>query len=248
MQSNEKETDIRGSILKVLLLIPFLLFVFVLGLFYLQPKVVLAWLSAQNPDVLYFANTDIKVVALTIDDAPHAAVTPLLLDVLKKYSARATFFVIGGNIPGNEKLLGRMRAEGHELGNHLAEDFPSIFLDNKEFEDQLVRVDKLINPGGATKWFRPGSAVYTKGMIKLAEKHGYRSCLGSIYPFDVVFRNSATISKFITGRVFPGAIILIHDGKPDRIRSVEVLNTVLPELIREGYKVVTLSELISMAK
>ena len=153
-------------------LILFVLFVFILGVLYLQPKVVLTWLSAQNPDVLYFVNTDIKVVALTIDDAPHAAVTPLLLDVLKKYSAHATFFVIGGNIPGNEKLLDRMRTEGHEIGNHLAKDFPSIFLDKKEFEDQLVRVDTLINPGSANKWFRPGSAFYTAGMIKLAKKCG----------------------------------------------------------------------------
>jgi peptidoglycan/xylan/chitin deacetylase (PgdA/CDA1 family) len=237
-----------GKALRMFLLILSALFVFILGVLYLQPKVVLTWLSAQNPDVLYFVNTDIKVVALTIDDAPHAAVTPLLLDVLKKYSAHATFFVIGGNIPGNENLVDRMRREGHEIGNHLAKDFPSIFLDKKEFEDQLVRVDKLINPGSANKWFRPGSAFYTAGMIKLAKKCSYRCCLGSVYPFDIVFRKASIISKFIISRVFPGAIILIHDGKPDRIRSVEVLKTVLPELIREGYKVVTLSELISITK
>jgi peptidoglycan/xylan/chitin deacetylase (PgdA/CDA1 family) len=220
----------------------------ILAIVYFQPLFVVKWLARQNPEVLYFVDTESRVVALTIDDAPHPVVTPQILDVLKQNSAHATFFLIGENIKGNEHLLDRMRQEGHELGNHLATDAPSIRLSPEEFERQLIEVDEMIKVEGSQKWFRPGSGFYNTRMLKQAELHGYRCSLGSVYPHDTAVRNTWIISKFITQKVFPGAIIIIHDGKDNRIRSVEVLKRVLPELKNQGYQVVTLSELVSAGK
>ena len=218
----------------------------VLIFIYFQPLFAVRWLAGRNARVLYFVDTKAKVVALTIDDAPHPIVTPRILDVLKEYSAHATFFLIGRNIKGNEHLLNRMRRDGHELGNHLSEDAASIRLSSEEFEHQLLEVDKMINPDGPQKWFRPGSGFYNNRMLKQAEAHGYRCALGSVYPHDTIVRSTWIISTFITNKIFPGAIIVIHEGKKDRIRSVEVLKRVLPELQRLGYKVVTVSQLIAV--
>jgi len=64
-----------------------------------------------------------KVVALTLDDAPHKTLTPAILDVLKENNSRATFFCIGSHIEKvDPALIQRMRDEGHELGNHLMKD------------------------------------------------------------------------------------------------------------------------------
>src|SRR5690606_13498304 len=99
----------------VILLLP----IFLVLIFLVQPFFIIRFLAKKNPEVLYFANTERKVVALTIDDGPHADVTPYILDVLKKYSAHATFFLLGENIKANGYLIEKMKSDGHEIGNHL---------------------------------------------------------------------------------------------------------------------------------
>jgi peptidoglycan/xylan/chitin deacetylase (PgdA/CDA1 family) len=218
------------------------------GVVWLQPMPVLKWLARQQPDVLYFRTLQKRVVALTIDDAPHPDVTPRILDVLKRNEAHATFFVIGKHALGNAEILERCKREGHELGNHLMHEYPSILLSPERFAGELARVDELIGAPGAPKWFRPGSGWHNCRMLEQAKAEGYRCALGSVYPFDALIRSRATISKYIETQVFPGAVIIIHDGKPDRIRSAEVLEKVLPRLKASGYRVVSLSELVDFAE
>jgi len=199
--------------------------------------------------VLYFVPVDERVVALTIDDAPHPMVTPRLLDVLKDNGAHATFFVIGDHARGNEHILRRARSEGHELGNHLAREHPSIWLSAAQFEQELAEVDSIIAPlPGRTKWFRQGSGWYSRRMLDQAKSHRYRCALGSVYPFDTIIRNRRVMATYIRNRVFPGAVIILHDGKPDRVRSALVLSDVLPDLKTAGYRVVTLSELVQTGR
>jgi peptidoglycan/xylan/chitin deacetylase (PgdA/CDA1 family) len=212
---------------------------------YFQPLFLIKWINKWTPDVLFFVNTDLNIIALTIDDGPHPEVTPQILDVLKEHSAQATFFLLGDHILGNEKILERMRREGHELGNHLVKDYPTILLPGDEFERQLLEVDKLIQPLGKKKWFRPGSGWYNKRIIRQLKVHDYRCALASIYPHDTIVRNVAIISAYILAKASPGAIIVIHDGASDRVRTVKVLRQILPLLKDQGYKIVTLSELVS---
>jgi peptidoglycan/xylan/chitin deacetylase (PgdA/CDA1 family) len=188
-----------------------------------------------------------KVAALTIDDAPHALVTPQLLDVLKENAVHATFFVIGDHTAGNLRILERARQEGHELANHLAHEFPAVRLPPAQFERELAEVDRLISPFPGMKWFRPGSGWYNRRMLSQAKMQGYRCALGSVYPFDTMIRNKWAISMYIKSQIFPGAVIVIHDGKPDRVRSAEVLKKILPALKAAGYRIVTVSELVETA-
>jgi len=224
-------------------------FTIISSVLFLQPRPVLQFLAARSPDVIYFVPVNERVVALTIDDAPHPIVTPRLLDVLKANGAHATFFVIGDHARSNEHILRRARSEGHELGNHLAREYPSILLSPAQFEKELTEVDSIIAPSpGRTKWFRPGSGWYSRRMLDQAKSHGYRCALGSVYPFDTIIRNTRVIATYIRSQVFPGAVIILHDGKPDRVRSALVLGVVLPELRAAGYRVVTLSELVQTSR
>jgi len=92
----------------------------------LSCRAVVQWkvshLVRDNPQVLYRVETRAKAIALTIDDGPDAATTPEILSVLERNGAHATFFIITSRVPGNEELLRRIVAEGHELGNHLLQD------------------------------------------------------------------------------------------------------------------------------
>jgi peptidoglycan-N-acetylglucosamine deacetylase len=221
------------------------LFAVIIIIMYFQPRFIIRWIAAQNSEVLFFVQTKAKVLALTIDDAPHNVVTPQILDVLKAHSAKATFFSLGENAKANINLIERIRNEGHELGNHLMKDRPSILLSASQFESELLEVENLLHLKGPVKWVRPGSGWFNKRMLHQIKKCGYRCALGSVYPHDTLVRNVWIISKYITTQVYPGAIIILHDGASDRLRTVKVLKKILPELKKRGYEIVTLSRLIS---
>lgn len=218
------------------------------ALFWFQPRFLLRQLAARNPEVLFYVETDRKVLALTIDDAPDSSLTPQILDLLDEHRVRATFFVLGENIAGNEEIIGRMKADGHELGNHLSQDEATIWLSDEEFEQQLLAVEQMIGPLGEHKWCRPGSGWFSPDMVKIAHEMGYRCCLGSIYPFDNKLRKPGWIKSTVMDRIFPGAIIVLHEGGPERDYIVPLLAELVPELQAKGYRFLTLSEIQRLDK
>jgi peptidoglycan/xylan/chitin deacetylase (PgdA/CDA1 family) len=203
-------------------------------------------LVRDNPQVLYQVETRAKAVALTIDDGPDAATTPEILRVLERHGAHATFFIITSRVPGNEALLRRIVDEGHELGNHLLRDEPSLKLSPAEFERQLVESHAVLSRFATLRWFRPGSGHYDARMLATLETHGYRCALGSVYPFDPQIRWSWFSRRFILSNVQPGSVIILHDWDSKGTRTAKTLSNVLPELAKRGFRILTLSELESL--
>ncbi|MEE9216783.1 MAG: chitin deacetylase family protein [Anaerolineales bacterium] len=196
----------------------------------------------------YSVQTEEPVVALTIDDGPDASTTPAILDLLHEYGAAATFFVITERIPGNEQLLERMIEEGHELGNHMTNEEPSIRLGREGFAADLGAADSTLSQFDEIRWVRPGSGWFTANMIDTVESLGYRMALGSVYPFDHLIPSSWFASEFILWRIRPGDVIVLHDHRWRGERTADTLNRVLPELIDRGYRIVTLSELVDIGE
>ena len=196
-----------------------------------------------HPAVLYSVDVENPTLALTIDDGPDPESTPVILDVLKRNGAHATFFLLSERIPGNEALVRRIIDEGHELGNHMARDFPSVELSPEEFLSELLEADRMLAPYGETRWFRPGSGWYNEEMIRTLSEHGYELALGSVYPLDAQIPSTALARNILLWRARPGAIIVLHDAGKRGMRTAKTLSEVLPELSSRGYQVVTLSEL-----
>ena len=203
-------------------------------------------LVRDNPLVVYEVQTQAKVIALTIDDGPDAATTPEILRVLEQNGAHATFFIITSRVPGNEELLRRVVAEGHELGNHLVRDEPSLKLAPAEFQRQLLESHGALSRFARVRWFRPGSGKYDDRMLATLEAHGYRCALGSVYPFDPQIRWSWFSRRFILSNVQPGSVVILHDWTSKGRRTVKTLSKVLPALQKRGFRVVTLTELESL--
>jgi peptidoglycan/xylan/chitin deacetylase (PgdA/CDA1 family) len=218
------------------------------GIIWRQPRFAVEKMAAWNPEVLFRVETTAPVVALTIDDGPHADITPRVLDVLARHGARATFFVLGENIGGNEDLLARMRAEGHEIANHLVEDRPSILLGEEEFARQLHEVDPWLDRQARWRWLRPGSGWFSPGMVEIAARHGYGLCLGSIFPHDDRIHDAERLAATVLGRVRPGDVIILHDGAEERAVLVDVLERILPELAARGFRVTTVSDLVEVGE
>lgn len=199
--------------------------------------------AAANPGCLYNVDRDDKTVALTLDDGPDSTTTPVLLRVLASNNARATFFLISSRLAGNDSLVTRLVREGHEIGNHFSENEASIALSPTAFVRSFLTADSALKKFARVRWVRPGSGRYNKRMVRTFREHGYRCALGSVYPFDPQIPWPAFSTWVIRRQVRPGAIIILHDGGYRGRNTIKTLSTLLPELTRRGYRVVTLSEL-----
>ena len=208
-----------------------------------NPKPLVYRLAYHSPDVLYFVKTEEKIIALTIDDSPHPKLTAKILNVLSEHQVPATFFLIGERVEKNKEIIRQIVKQGHEIGNHHMQARPSIKLSEAEFERQLLEADEILIEFAQVKWFRPASGWFNQRMLRQLEKNNYKCALGSVYPLDAAIHNVTFLSNYILDNVFPGAIIILHDGTLDRKVTVDVLKRIIPKLESHGYRFVTLTEL-----
>lgn len=192
-----------------------------------------------------------KVIALTIDDAP-SEFTREILEVLKENEARATFFIIGGQVAGREEVLKSIAKSGMELGNHAMHDEPSRSLSPTQLENEIREVEGSINGTYMAlelprppKYFRPGSGFFSTGMRAQVRELGYKMVLGSVYPHDPQIPYSRVNAKHILSMARPGGIIICHDR---RGWTVPMLRNVLPELKKRGYTVTTVTGLLEATR
>ena len=255
------------------------LFVLLLAPFYAiyrPPIFLIRYFAHRWPDVLWevqlpqSSTTAERLVALTIDDAPSSN-TREILRVLAENGARATFFVIGGQVSGREEVLQEMVRSGHELGNHAMHDEPARALAQEQLEEEILAVQAMIDgayaaaaeavetaddaqPATAAKklafprggrYFRPGSGLFSDAMRALVQRMGYKLVLGGIYPHDAQIGSWRLNAQHILSMVRPGGIIICHDR---RDWTVPMLQKVLPELKTRGYRAVTVTELLKAAE
>jgi peptidoglycan/xylan/chitin deacetylase (PgdA/CDA1 family) len=248
----------------LMLIVSVLLVLLLLAILFLQPRWLIKLILRIRPGVKFFAETNLPIVAITIDDGPHPQTTLEILAVLSQYQACATFFLIGERIEQNQAIVRQIIEQGHELGNHLMTDQMSIRLPHDRFEFELVEVHEQLttilqtqvsNPqtpqANSMRWFRPGSGWYNQAMLQIAATHGYQCALGSIFPYDPLIPFSWYASMQIRWNLRPGAIIVLHDSGRDGHagewgqRTAATLKTVLPIMQQRGYQMVTLSTLFS---
>ncbi|QZA33398.1 polysaccharide deacetylase family protein [Hydrogenibacillus sp. N12] len=152
-------------------------------------------------------------VYLTFDDGPHPVYTPRLLDLLKRYDARATFFVVGEAARRHPELLRRMIAEGHAIGLHNERHVPNWLVPPWRTARSLGRLQAEIEAitGRRPVLYRP-----PWGLIGLADGAVFRTfrvVLWSVMPRDWERRSDPTAMKWrIFRRLTPGAIVLLHDS------------------------------------
>jgi peptidoglycan/xylan/chitin deacetylase (PgdA/CDA1 family) len=159
--------------------------------------------------------------------------------LLKKYDAKATFFLISNNIKGREGVVERIVAEGHEIGN------PSLHYTTRNFEKLFLESNQILcGFQSDLRWFRPGSGLFSRRMLNtVIEKHKCALALGSIYPHDPQIRSPMLNSLFLRLRSRPGGVIIVHD----RPWTLMTLHKSLPELKIQGLKLTTLSQMDSLA-
>jgi peptidoglycan/xylan/chitin deacetylase (PgdA/CDA1 family) len=219
-----------------------------LGYFiYYPPKSLFDYMQRKHPGVLFQVSlpSPHRVVALTLDDCPSQHTTTML-DSLKKHNAKATFFIIGDQVPGYEDVIKRIHDDGHEVGNHAWTDEKTVLRPLAEVERQIKAVELLLpaNVNGL-KYFRPGGGFFSSKMVERVTGMGYKVVLGCIYPHDPQVWSPSINARHVLSMVRPGGIIIMHDR---RGHSTPQLELVLKGLKDGGWDIVSIGELLKIAE
>ena len=181
-------------------------------------------------------------VALTFDDGPKSATTPVLLDGLAQRGVHATFFVIGENVEGNELLLQRMEGEGHQIGLHT---YHHKMLDQLNAAGFYEEVDSLRTTLTALVGREEFMLRPPYGMMNAATQARAAApiVLWSVDPEDWSDRDTARQVSVILDNTQDGDIILLHDIYP---ASVDTALQVVDALMARGFHFVTVEQLFAI--
>ena len=152
--------------------------------------------------------------------------------------------MLGSRGQAHPDVLERIVAEGHELGNHGWDETPSWRMRSSDVEAGLRRTAVVLDRLGEVRLFRPGSGWAPRRIRSIADGLGYRCALGSVYPHNGTIQWPRYARWDVLRRVRPGAVVVLHEGRPDRGSVVGVLEDILIELRRRGYTVTTVSGLL----
>lgn len=195
-------------------------------------------------------NKDEKIVALTFDDGPDDVFTPQVLDILKKYDVKATFFLIGEKVPYNKSIVKREKEEGHEIGNHTYTHINAAKTSKEQIENEVTKTQEVIKEvtGQYPTIFRPPYRALSRDLCQTVKSKNMSIILWSnIDVRDWSNPGVNSIVSTIENKVENGNIIILHDYntvRNDKSQTIQALEIVIPKLKEKGYKFVTISELM----
>jgi len=194
---------------------------------------------------IYCGPNTVKKVALTFDDGPNPLYTVNILNELKRYNARSTFFMVGKMVQQYPDLARQILAEGHELANHSYTHPNLTKLTQQEIFAEVLRARTVIKEvtGQQTHLFRPPGGNIDLFVKKQLRALDYNIAFWDINAGEYVKNTPAVQAQLILNKVRPGSIILLHNGLVDG--TLNILPTLLTELTKRGYTCVTVSELLS---
>ena len=177
-------------------------------------------------------------VFLTFDDGPTPDVTPWVLDKLKRYNAKATFFALGRNVDHNPEIYQQILDDGHSVGNHTYSHLKGWGSTNTSYFEDIELARRLIN----SNLFRP-----PYGRIKPSQvtelKKSFKIIMWSVLSIDYNRRISGDrCVRNVMENVRPGSIIVFHDSAKARKNLYEALPVVLKKLTEKGYEMVRIED------
>lgn len=187
-------------------------------------------------------------VALTFDDGPDARSTPALLEALREASVLAAFFGVGHRVAAQPELAARIVREGHLLENHsFAHSHWTNFFSVARLRADLTGAQSVIAAatGAMPRWFRPPIGLSNPRLFQVARSLGLTVVGWSAGGLDTQLTEPERIVARITGRLSPGAIILLHDGDIPAGRLVATVKLLLDRLRVLEYEVVRLDRMLT---
>lgn len=212
----------------------------------------LAELHSKYPSTFILNGPSSKrQAALTFDDAPDARFTPQVLDMLKKYNVKATFFVMGNRAEAHPDIVRRIVAEGHVVGNHSYNHPNLVKLSDAEFRDQVQRTQQIISriAGYTPAVFRPPYGNVNEGQIQWLASQHLKIVNWNVDSLDWKGLDAKQVSTNVLAHTGPGSIILQHaaGGHGENLNgTVQALPAIIEKLQADGIELVTVPELLGI--
>lgn len=193
------------------------------------------WIKKLYPGCIWDIKTEEKVLYLTFDDGPHPVATPYVLDQLKKYNAKATFFCIGKNVKEHFEIYKRIIEEKHKPGNHTYDHLNGWKEKDKIYLQNIFEAKKIID----SNLFRPPYGKISRFQLKqlTADKYKLQTIMWSVLSGDFddkVSRENCLIN--VTTNARAGSIIVFHDSEKAYAKVLFALPKLLQQFSAKGYK------------
>lgn len=193
------------------------------------------WLKKLYGQCIWNMPADEKLIYLTFDDGPHPTITPFVLDQLRSYGARATFFCIGKNVVAHRDVYERILLEGHKTGNHTFNHLNGWKTSDEEYFDNISEAKKFID----SELFRPPYGKATRFQLRQLASSAlkFRIIMWDVLSGD--FDTTITPEKCTLNVVRyskAGSIIVFHDSEKAFSRLQVALPKMLKYFSEKGYK------------
>ncbi|MCV4230425.1 polysaccharide deacetylase family protein [Virgibacillus sp. LDC1] len=213
----------------------------------------LSQLLRKYPDTFRSSGPRIKQIALTFDDVPDPRFTGKVLDVLKEYQVKATFFAVGERAKKRPDLAKRIHEEGHAIGNHSYNHAQLNKLSLDKFKSQIERTNTILKSltGVDPRLIRPPYGDINEEQLQWARKNGYKVVNWNVDSLDWKGLPKEEVKRNILSAVGPGSIVLQHAGGgvgSDLTGTIEALPDIIAELRSKGYSFVTLPEMLGVSE
>ena len=198
--------------------------------------------NSESEETIKEVDANAPVIAFTFDDGPNGETTEKLLDILEKYDAKATFFVVGSRVEKNRDIVKREYDLGCQIGNH---SYSHSMLTKLTLEEAKTEINKTSNivfevTGDYTRVGRPPYGALNHEIKEASKIDWFNWALDT---YDWKTRDTEDIYKRIIENAEDGDIILMHDLYDATVDAVE---RAVPELAEKGYRFVTIKELIEI--
>ena len=190
-----------------------------------------------------------KVIALTFDDGPDGKYTPKVLDVLKQYQIKATFFLVGSQVEKYPDVVKRIVDEGHDIGNHSWSHKDLSKLDAKALDEQLARTQQAIEKasGFVPDLVRAPYGAISPALIDYLHDNELKHVAWTVDPKDWAGTSVSVMRDNIRKHAKPGGIILLHSfgGRKNALdHTLQLLPLIIGDLQKAGYEFATVDDMI----
>ena len=183
-------------------------------------------------DFLWKIDTDEKVIYLTFDDGPHPVITPWIIDLMNKYDAKGTFFLIGDAVSKNPDLYQLYKTNGHQVGNHTFTHIKGWQSRKKNYLKEITQCSEVVE----SSLFRPPFGQINLQSIREIKKQ-YKVVMWDVLSWDFNTKTSAeTCLSNVVNNSRKGSIVVFHENEKSMKNIMYVLPKVLEHFTKLGYK------------
>ncbi|WP_416295511.1 polysaccharide deacetylase family protein [Paenibacillus illinoisensis] len=216
-------------------------------------QLTLGQLRQKYADTFKTNGPSTRQVALTFDDVPDPRFTPQVLDILKKYNVKATFFIVGSRAEKHPDLVRRIVREGHIVGNHSYNHPEFSKLSLNAFRKQILHTGDIIRKltGYTPKMIRPPYGDINEKQLQWAARQQYSIVNWNVDSLDWKGLSKEEVKQNVLSAVKPGSIILQHAGGgvgSNLSGTIGALPEIIDELRCRGFNLVTLDEMLQLPK